>query len=73
MVSPERRQEVDAFITTVKKWAGTRSDLAAVGVVGFWARGAERQDSDVVRDGLRAVYDPWGLLAELATACGGSR
>jgi predicted nucleotidyltransferase len=141
VVSPERRHEVDAFITGVEKWAATRSDLAAVAVVGSWARGAERQDSDldlvlltqrpsvyvegderiqglaptatslrtgdwgeiverrlilpsgleievgighpswadsapvdpgtkaVVRNGLCAVYDPRGLLAELAAAC----
>jgi predicted nucleotidyltransferase len=144
VVSSERRQEVDAFITGVEKWAATRSDLAAVAVVGSWARGTQRQDSDldlvlltqrpsvyvegdewiqglaptatslrtgdwgeieerrlilpsgleievgighpswadsapvdpgtkaVVREGLRAVYDPQGLLAELAAACGKS-
>jgi hypothetical protein len=143
VVSPERRREVDALIMTVKKWAATRSDLAAVGVVGSWARGAQIEESDldlilltehpsvyvegdgwlagfsptakplgtsdwgaiverrlvlpsgleievgvgnpswaatpvdpgtkaVVRDGLFALYDPSGLLAELAAACGES-
>jgi predicted nucleotidyltransferase len=144
VVSLERRQEVDAFIAGVERWAATRSELAAIAVVGSWARGAQRQDSDldlvlltqrpgayledddwiqelaptakplrtgdwgatverrlilpsglhievgvgdpswantapvdpgtkaVVRDGLRSLYDPRGLLARLVAACDGS-
>jgi len=144
VVSLERQHEADAFISAVEKWTASRSDLAAVAVVGSWARGEQGHDSDldlvlltqnpsvyvdsdewipllapsarsvlrrdwgaiverrlilpscfevevgvgqpswantdpvdpgtraVVRGGLRALYDPWGLLADLAAACGES-
>ena len=47
MVSPERIAESAAVIDTVQAWAAGHDDVAGVLVVGSWARGAARMDSDV--------------------------
>jgi molybdopterin-guanine dinucleotide biosynthesis protein A/predicted nucleotidyltransferase len=139
-----RRQEVEALLDGAARWAAARGDVVAAAVVGSWARGAARHDSDVylvilttdpasyteggdwiaelapgaeplrdgdrgaiverrlllpsglevevgigppswaaagpvdpgtrrvVRDGLRALFDPHGVLAELIAACRGA-
>ena len=144
MASNKRIREIDGFISGVEEWATKRDDMVAVALVGSWARGAARADSDldvvlltddpgayleredwiaalapgahllrtgdwgaiaerrlvlpsgleievaialpswadtapvdpgtraVVRDGFELIFDPRGLLAELAAACRGS-
>jgi predicted nucleotidyltransferase len=42
-----RRREVEVFIRTAGRWAASREDVDAVAMVGSWARGAARDDSDV--------------------------
>jgi hypothetical protein len=42
-----RREEVERLLDTVRRWAGEQVDLHAVALVGSWARGAARADSDV--------------------------
>ncbi|MFE7646031.1 nucleotidyltransferase domain-containing protein [Streptomyces phaeoluteigriseus] len=46
-VSAERRDEVRAVIERVTGWAAGREDVGGVLLVGSWARGAARADSDV--------------------------
>jgi predicted nucleotidyltransferase len=144
VASQERIREVNGFIDTLKQWVAERGDVVAVALVGSWARGGARADSDldvvvlthnpsayverddwiegiapgahilrtgdwgaiterrlrlrsglevevgvglpswaetapvdpgtraVVREGFRPVFDPHGLLAELAAVCHGS-
>jgi uncharacterized protein len=38
---------VEAFLRHAAEWAGSRGDLAAVALVGSWARNEPREDSDV--------------------------
>jgi hypothetical protein len=40
-------EAIQPIITTVVQWAGARGDVAAVALVGSWARGEARPDSDV--------------------------
>jgi predicted nucleotidyltransferase len=47
VVSTERRQEVDAFVGHLENWAAARADVVAAAIVGSWARGQERKDSDL--------------------------
>jgi hypothetical protein len=47
VVTEARRREVVALFADAAGWAQARTDVRAVGVVGSWARGAERMDSDV--------------------------
>jgi predicted nucleotidyltransferase len=47
MVTDERRQEVNDLVDRAVAWARARSDVRALGMVGSWARAAERMDSDV--------------------------
>lgn len=46
-MSSERRREVESFLERARSWAATREDIVAVALVGSWARGAARPDSDV--------------------------
>lgn len=46
-VTAERRAEVDHLLVVASRWAGGNRDIAALGLVGSWARGAERMSSDV--------------------------
>jgi hypothetical protein len=47
VVSEHRRREVDAVLERLAGWAQERSDVRALALVGSWARGAPRGDSDV--------------------------
>ncbi|WP_314219629.1 nucleotidyltransferase domain-containing protein [Streptomyces zaehneri] len=46
-VSPEREAEVCRVVGRVTRWAGNRSDVVGLLLVGSFARGAARPDSDV--------------------------
>lgn len=47
VITPQRRRECDAVLDATAAWAGGRPDVRAVAVVGSWARGEPRMDSDV--------------------------
>ncbi|MEU2611590.1 nucleotidyltransferase domain-containing protein [Micromonospora sp. NPDC007271] len=47
MVTEERSREVRSVVDLVTGWAVERGDVNGVLVVGSWARGAARMDSDV--------------------------
>ncbi|MEH0845233.1 nucleotidyltransferase domain-containing protein [Micromonospora sp. CPCC 205711] len=47
MVTEERTREVRSVVDLVAGWAAAREDVRGVLVVGSWARGAARMDSDV--------------------------
>ena len=47
MVTQERADEVEQFSATLLEWAKGRTDVVAVVLVGSWARGDARMDSDV--------------------------
>lgn len=47
MVSDARIEEYRAVLEHLSNWAPSRPDIVAVGVVGSWARGIRRSDSDV--------------------------
>ena len=40
-------EKVNAILTEVIKWASNRLDISAVALVGSWARGTARADSDI--------------------------
>jgi uncharacterized protein len=42
-----RRDEVERLLDAVRRWAVGQADLRAVALVGSWARGTARADSDV--------------------------
>lgn len=46
-VTSGRKREVERLVDAIASWAGTRADVRAVALVGSWARGAARMDSDV--------------------------
>ena len=43
----DRAAEVERVLAAFAEWASVRADVVAVGLVGSWARGAARPDSDV--------------------------
>lgn len=47
MTCPRLSRVVEEFLTRVADWALTRSDILAVALVGSYARGTARRDSDV--------------------------
>ena len=47
MLSSHRRREVRELIRRAADWAESRRDLAAVALVGSWARNEAREESDV--------------------------
>jgi mannose-6-phosphate isomerase-like protein (cupin superfamily) len=47
MVTEERANEVGALIARLDGWARGRPEVVAVGLVGSWARGEARMDSDL--------------------------
>jgi uncharacterized protein len=61
VVSVRRRLDAEAFIRAAATWSATRADLVAAVVVGSWARGDARDDSDV--DLILLTNDP-GLYTE---------
>jgi predicted nucleotidyltransferase len=63
--SRERSDEVRAIIDTVAAWAAQQGDVRGVVVVGSWARGTARMDSDVdvvVLSDAHADPGPWTRL-----------
>jgi predicted nucleotidyltransferase len=57
----ERRAEVEAFLERATRWAARRPDVVALALVGSYARGADRPDSDV--DLMVLTTDPARYLA----------
>ncbi|MBJ7004713.1 nucleotidyltransferase domain-containing protein [Streptomyces sp. CRPSP2-6A1] len=55
-VPPERLVEVREFLDRLTRWAATREDIAGLLLVGSYARGAARPDSDV--DVVLLTADP---------------
>ena len=47
MVTEKRADEVRVLLTVLREWTRTRPDIVAVGLVGSWAHGDARMDSDV--------------------------
>ncbi len=47
MVTKERADEVGHLSARLREWAKERTDVVAVVLVGSWARGDARMDSDV--------------------------
>jgi hypothetical protein len=47
VVTEQRRKEVRAVVQQVDRWAATHDDVRGVVLVGSWARGTARADSDV--------------------------
>ena len=47
MAGDGRKAEVRKLLERIRPWAGRRPDVRAVGLVGSWARGEARTDSDV--------------------------
>lgn len=47
MIDDARVAEYETVVGMVAKWAASRADIVAVGVVGSWAKGMQREDSDV--------------------------
>ncbi|CAA9420894.1 MAG: hypothetical protein AVDCRST_MAG03-2534 [uncultured Rubrobacteraceae bacterium] len=47
MVTTERADEVSVLLAMIREWAERRPDVVAVGLVGSWAHGDARMDSDV--------------------------
>ncbi|HET8741344.1 MAG TPA: nucleotidyltransferase domain-containing protein [Gaiella sp.] len=56
----EHAAEVDAFLDHVGRWAASRGDVAAVALVGSWARGEAQAGSDV--DLVVLTHDPAAYL-----------
>ncbi|WP_169064330.1 nucleotidyltransferase domain-containing protein [Geodermatophilus dictyosporus] len=46
-MSREREDEVGSVLRYLTSWPRRRSDVRALAIVGSWARGTPRQDSDV--------------------------
>ena len=46
-VTQQRSEEMRSIIQMVHQWAAERDDVRGLAVVGSWARGAARMDSDV--------------------------
>ncbi|MBM3659923.1 MAG: nucleotidyltransferase domain-containing protein [Actinobacteria bacterium] len=47
MVTPERAAEYLEIVESVTAWAGGQRDITGMAVVGSWARGEPRMDSDL--------------------------
>lgn len=47
MVSRERRIEAAEFTRAAKQWTSSCPDIVAAAIVGSWARGDAREDSDI--------------------------
>jgi predicted nucleotidyltransferase len=58
--SQERTREVNAFMSALEQWAAKRDDIVAIALVGSWARGAPRADSDL--DVVLLTDDPSAYL-----------
>jgi hypothetical protein len=47
LVTEERADEVRTLLATLRSWAQGHPDVVVVGLVGSWARGDARMDSDI--------------------------
>ncbi|WP_338020703.1 nucleotidyltransferase domain-containing protein [Streptomyces sp. TR1341] len=63
-VPPERLAEVREFLDRLTRWAATREDIVGLLLVGSYARGAARPDSDV--DVVLLTTDPAPYLTDAA-------
>ncbi|WP_327231862.1 nucleotidyltransferase domain-containing protein [Streptomyces murinus] len=63
-VPPERLAEVREFLDRLTRWAATREDIVGLLLVGSYARGAARPDSDV--DVVLLTADPAPYLTDTA-------
>ncbi|WP_256638685.1 nucleotidyltransferase domain-containing protein [Streptomyces murinus] len=63
-VPPERLAEVREFLDRLTRWAATREDIVGLLLVGSYARGAARPDSDV--DVVLLTADPAPYLTDAA-------
>jgi predicted nucleotidyltransferase len=75
-VSAERASEVQRVIRQASQWAAARPDIRALLLVGSWARGAARPDSDVdlvVLTTAPEAYSPDGAWTRELGAVGISR
>jgi Nucleotidyltransferase domain len=83
--SGPRPAAVERLLERAVAWARRQPDIRGLALVGSWARGNARADSDVdlvvlttgthgvVREGLRILHDPDGRLAALAVAAADAR
>lgn len=55
-MQPLDTERVDSILEEVTQWAFRRADIVAVALVGSWARGEARLDSDI--DLMLLVHDP---------------
>ena len=46
-MSSMQAQKVDLILAQVVEWAANRADISAIALVGSWARGAARPNSDI--------------------------
>jgi predicted nucleotidyltransferase len=73
MVTTSRGQEVERLIGSLRAWVRRRSDVLAAAMVGSWARGDARMDSDVdvvlLTDDVAAFVDSDAWIQELDAAC----
>ena len=69
MVTAERLAEAEKQLARVREWAARRPDVTAVGLVGSWAHGDARMDSDVdlvlLTTAEQAYLDDESWVAEL--------
>ncbi|MDJ0707243.1 MAG: nucleotidyltransferase domain-containing protein [Leptolyngbyaceae cyanobacterium MO_188.B28] len=55
-MQPLNTKRINLILEEVTQWASQRNDIAAVALVGSWARGAARVDSDI--DSMLLVTNP---------------
>ena len=60
------------MLSRVRRWAGDRADVEAVGLAGSWARGAERMSSDVDLVIVTSRPAPYEASCEWLADFGGS-
>jgi predicted nucleotidyltransferase len=61
---PASVREIDQFLSSIAEWAQGQPDIQAVALVGSWARGTARPDSDI--DLVIVVADPGVYLGDEA-------
>ena len=68
-MSAPAEHEVEHVLARIAEWAGARHDVRAVALVGSWARGEAREDSDVdivlLTDDVAAYTDADEWVREL--------
>lgn len=72
MLTPDRVAEYGRVVRAVTAWATRRRDIIGVAVVGSWARGQARMDSDVDLVVLTDDWEPYvSNTSWVAAAVGG--